>query len=367
MDLISEKSQCCGCMACVDVCPQHAIVAKPDSEGFLYPRRNQELCINCGRCKDVCPFSDQEFGEEPRQYFAVQAKNMMLRKESTSGAVFPIVAEAVLEQGGVVYGAGFNSSMKVVHQKATDRNDLNLLTKTKYVQSETMGVFRCVQQDLQEGKEVLFVGTPCQVEALKRFLLKEYSNLLLVDLICYGVPSPGVWARYIAYLEKTYHGKLTSFQFRDKRGQNNGHLISYRIENQEYVEDYEENPFIMMYRSNCLLRPSCHVCPFSSVKRSSDITIGDFWGIEKISPGIDDGMGTSLVMLRSKRGTELWKNLQNRFYYFECSREAAEQPRLVSPTLPSPRRKLFFALYRVLPFSVFVWMKRFRRFWCGSG
>lgn len=366
MDLISEKSRCCGCMACVDICPQNAIAAEADAEGFLYPKMNQALCINCRRCKDVCPFSDQEFGETPRQYFAVQAKSKTLREESTSGAVFPMIAEAILEQSGAVYGAGFNSSMQVVHRRAANRDNLNSLTKTKYVQSDTTGTFRCVQQDLQEGKEVLFVGTPCQVEALKRFLPKEYSNLLLVDLVCYGVPSPGVWARYIAYLEKTYHGKLVSFQFRDKRGQNNGHLISYRIGDQEYVEDYEENLFISMYVSNCTLRPSCHVCPFISVKRSSDITLGDFWGIEKVFPNIDDGMGTSLVMLRSKRGIELWENLQNRFYYLECSREAAEQPRLVSPTIPSPRRKLFFALFRVLPFGVFVWMKRFRRFWCGS-
>lgn len=367
MRLFSEKSQCCGCMACVDQCPQNAIAVETDREGFLYPKISQELCINCRRCKNVCPFFGQESGEQPRKYMAVQAKSIALRERSTSGAVFPVAAEAVLERGGVVYGAGFDSSMHVIHQRAAGCEDLNCLTKTKYVQSDTTGIFRCVQQDLREGKRVLFVGTPCQVEALKRFLPKEYQNLLLMDLICYGVPSPGIWARYIAHLEKKYHGKLTSFQFRDKRGCNNGHLVSYRIGDQERVEDYEKNLFSFMYASNCMLRPSCHTCPFASVKRSSDITIGDFWGVETVSPNMDDGMGTSLVMLRSERGMELWESIRDQFCYLECSREAAEQPRLGSPTPPSPRRRLFFALYHVLPFGAFERMIRFRRFWHGGG
>lgn len=188
------------------------------------------------------------------------------------------------------------------------------------------------------GKQVLFAGTPCQAEALRRFLQKKYANLLLVDLICYGVSSPGIWARYTAYLEKKCHGTLTGFQFRDKRGCDNGHTVSYKVGSREYVEKYCSNLFTSMYASNCMLRPSCHVCPFTTVERNSDVTIGDFWGIERISPKMDDGMGTSLVMLRSEQGITLWESLRDRFYHIECGHKEALQPRLVSPTSPSPQR-----------------------------
>lgn len=362
MKLFSEKSQCCGCMACVDICPRNAVVIKTDAEGFLYPYVRQDHCVNCGRCKDVCPLPRKDAGELPGKYFAAQAKNERLREVSTSGGVFPVLAEAVLEQGGMVYGAGFDNTMRVVHQRAVSRDELEHLKRTKYVQSSTAGIFCRVQQDLKMGKQVLFIGTPCQSYALQRFLQKDYSNLLLVDLICYGVPSPGIWERYTAYLEKKHHGKLTEFQFRDKRGCDNGHTVSYRIGGKEYVEKYSNSPFVSMYFSNHMLRPSCYTCPFTTVKRSSDITIGDFWGNGKITKQMDDGMGTSLVMLRSKRGVELWESIRERFDHIECSLEEAVQPRLISPTPQPSKRRLFLLLYRRLPFGVFAQAKRIRRF-----
>lgn len=361
MELFSKKSQCCGCMACADACPQDAIIIETDFEGFGYPKIKRKLCINCGRCKRVCPLSVQVSGEQPRRYFAAQAKDPVLRETSTSGAVFPVLAAAMLERGGIVYGAGFDSSMRIVHQRVVGCGELARITQTKYVQSETAGIFQCVLQDLRMGKQVLFAGTPCQAEALRCFLAKKYANLLLVDLVCYGVSSPGIWARYTAYLEKKHHGTLSRFQFRDKRGCDNGHTVSYRVGNREFVEKYEDSLFAFMYASNCMLRPSCHVCPFTTVKRRSDITIGDFWGIEKIYPEMDDGMGTSLVMLRSEQGTTLWESLRDRFYRIECGQREALQPRLISPTPPSPQRRLFLALCRILPFEVFVGINGIRR------
>lgn len=360
MELFTKKSQCCGCMACADICPQDAIILETDSEGFCYPRIRRELCTDCKRCKTVCPFAVQTPKETPRRYYAAQAKEPGLRGRSTSGAAFPVMAAAVLERGGVVYGAGFDASMRVAHQRASDRGGLERIMQTKYVQSETAGIFRCVRQDLQTGKQVLFAGTPCQAEALRRFLGKKYANLVLVDLICYGVSPPGIWERYTAYLEKKHHGTLTAFQFRDKRGCDNGHTVSYKVGGREYAEKFDGNLFTSMYASNCMLRPSCHACPFTSVERGSDITIGDFWGIEKLSPEMDDGMGTSLVMLRSEQGTALWESVRERFCHIECIREDALQPRLVSPTLPSPRRRLFFAMQRILPFGAIAGIKKAR-------
>lgn len=357
MELFTKKSQCCGCMACADACPQDAIIIETDPEGFWYPKIKQKLCTNCGCCKVVCPLASGTSGERPHRYFAAQAKDIALRETSTSGAVFPVLAAAVMEQGGIVYGAGFDASMRVIHQRVSSYDELDRITKTKYVQSGTAGIFRQVQHDLQMGKQVLFVGTPCQAEALRRFLKKEYANLLLVDLICYGVASPGIWARYTAYLEKKYHGKLTGFQFRDKRGRDNGHTVSYKVGGREYVEKYDGSLFAFMYASNCMLRPSCHVCPFTTVERNSDVTIGDFWGIDKIAPKLDDGMGTSLVMLRSEQGAEIWQSIQGRLNHIECGHQKVLQPRLVSPTQPSSKRWLFFALHRILPFEAFVLIK----------
>lgn len=366
MKLFSEKSHCCGCMACADICPKQAVTIQPDGEGFSYPTVQENLCINCNLCTAVCPMPQRGPKGQSLQYFAAQAKDPTLRDISTSGAVFPILAEYVLEAGGVVYGAAFDGSMRLVHQRVNHRNELCRLMRSKYIQSDTVGVFRSVKADLCSGKQVLFIGTPCQAEALRRFLGRKYPNLLLVDLICYGVPSPGVWKKYVEYLEKKHGGRLTEFYFRDKRFCNDGHTISYKINDKEHLEEYSQNPYTSMYFSDCILRPSCHNCRFTTLERSSDMTIGDFWGIGKKAPQMDDGMGTSLIILHSDRGREVWEKIQDKFCSMACSEGEILQPRLVSPTQSSRRRRLFWALYHKLPFTVVIKLfacKRTRRFW----
>lgn len=366
MKLFSEKNQCCGCMACADICPQNAIHMNVDSEGFLYPEVSEELCTSCNCCKKVCPMTDIAPHARPLKYFAAQAKDQTLREAGASGGVSPVLAEYVLERGGVVYGAAFDDSMHVAHQRADNRDGLGRLARSKYIQSETAGIFRCVQKDLQMGLETLFVGTPCQTEALRRFLPRKYPNLLLVDLICYGVPSPGVWAKYVSYLEKKRRGHMTGFRFRENEMHDNGQAVWYQIDGREYVETYSDNVFMPMFFSNCMLRPSCHNCPFTTVERSSDITIGDFWNVENRLPQINDGMGTSLVILHSEKGAQIWDEVQNRFLCMECREDKVMQPRLVSPSPVSTQRQLFFSLYHRLPFSVVAGLfhnKISRRFW----
>ena len=367
MEPCVEKARCCGCMACVDACPHEAVAVRRDSEGFPYPKIRQELCTKCNRCQAVCPMPEKAFEAEYRRCFAVQAKDVGLRAAGSSGGVFPVLAEYVLEHGGVVYGAGFDTSMRVIHQKAASCAELSRLTQSKYVQSDTEGVFRSVQQELGLGKQVLFVGTPCQAEALRRFLPRNAPNLLLVDLICYGVPSPGVWERYAAYLEKKHHGRLTEFHFRDKQLCNNGRAVCYKIDGKEYFETLSENLFTSIYFSNYALRPSCHVCPFTTAVRGSDITIGDFWEVETRLPQMDDGMGTSSVILHSETGNRMWDLIQDRFRYVECCEEQVMQPRLLFPTPPSSKRRLFFALYQGFPFFMLaegmrMWKKARRYF-----
>lgn len=354
MELFTEKNQCCGCMACADICPRGAITARRDREGFVYPELRRELCVDCGQCRAVCPLSGGKPESRTRRYLAAQAKDPALRDVSTSGAMFPILAERVLEEGGAVYGAAFDGAMRVTHQRAASREELGPLIQSKYVQSDTAGVFCRVRQDLREGRQVLFVGTPCQTEALRRFCPEGTPNLFLVDLICYGVPSPGIWARYVSHLEKRHRGPLTQFHFRDKRMGNDGHTVSYTAGGTEYVKDYLADLFSAMYFSNLMHRPSCHACPFTTVERGSDLTIGDFWGVEKVFPDWNDGMGTSLVIVHSARGQALWESVRGRLRWGECRREDALQPRLLSPTPPVSRRWLFFSLYRVLPFGLFL-------------
>lgn len=345
MDLFSQKSQCCGCMACVDRCFQKAISIFKDKEGFEYPKINEKLCIDCKACQSVCPFHLPLEKKEPTHYFAIQAKDSTLRENSSSGGFFPVIASLILQEGGIVYGAGLNEKMQVKHMRITNLEKLNQITKTKYVQSQMQGIFPLVKQDLKQGKPVLFVGTPCQAEALQRFLKRKYDNLILMDLICYGVASPGIWEDYVDFLEKKHRGKMNQFYFRDKRKKDNGHTVSYQIDGQEYTQSFTQNFFTALYSSSCILRPSCYACPFTSIKRNSDFTIGDFWGIEKVFSTFDDGMGTSLVLMRLEKENALWQKLQEKLHWMECTKKEALQPRLLSPTFYPKKRKLIFAGY----------------------
>ena len=352
MDLFQAKTQCCGCSACMDACPQKAIVSREDEEGFCYPMILRESCVECGRCEKVCPWKGKENKEELRKFLGAQAKNDELRQTSTSGGAFPVLAEHILRLGGVVYGAGLDGSMRLTHQRAGSHEELALLIQTKYIQSDMAGVYQMIRRDLQNGRNVLFAGTPCQTEAVRKYFGTAYPGLVLLDLICYGVPSPGIWKDYVRYLEEKHRGKLKAFHFRDKRNRNNGHTVSYQVDGREFVRAYGRDPFIAMFNSNCILRPSCHACKFSTPQRNSDITIGDFWGIEKKAPDMDDGMGTSLMILHTRKAVQLWEAVRDCFRYIECAEHESLQPRLISPTAAAKKRGLFFKLYRKVPFGL---------------
>ena len=201
---------------------------------------------------------------------------------------------------------------------------------------------------------MLFCGTPCQSQALRLFLGQEYDTLIVVDLVCYGVPSPGIWENYVKYLEYRHHGKMTEFSFRDKRAQDYGHTCAYVINGEEYAGSLFQDRFCRMYFKNYILRPSCHSCKFCTVDRSSDFTIGDFWGIEKVKPEIDDGMGTSLVILHTEKAREIWEAVRDETFWFCCEEKDVLQPRLTEPTEAAKSRGFFMAFYRMLPFSLLL-------------
>lgn len=354
MKLYEKKENCCGCGACAEVCPGGAVRMVSDGEGFRYPEVDQKKCLNCGRCEQVCPLKRTWKGTGVNQYFGVQAKDEAVRHASSSGGMFPVLAEYVFRRGGFVYGAAFDGEMQVVHRKAGTGEELEALKETKYVQSSLEGVYRSIDRQLREGRWVLFCGTPCQVQALKLYLNREYPWLLLAALVCYGVPSPGIWASYVKYLERKHGGKMTAFSFRDKRGRDNGHVRAYTVGGKEHADKLEKDLYCQMYFRNYILRPSCHACGYCSTERDCDFTLGDFWGIEKVRPEADDGMGTSLVILHTKKAEEIWEEVKGDLSWFPCGRTEILQPRLTGPTARAGGRGLYMALYKMLPFSLFL-------------
>lgn len=354
MKMFVEKKNCSGCGACVDACQSGAVSMVRDAEGFWYPKINRKKCTDCGRCGQVCPLKRQERTIDNNLYYGVQAKEEAVRYSSSSGGIFSILAQYVFGKQGSVYGAGYHGRMKVVHKEVRNMRQLEEIKRTKYVQSDMTGVYRKIEGQLKEGRWVLFCGTPCQAHALRLFLNRSYSNLIVVDLVCYGVPSPGIWQSYVNYLERRHNGQMTDFSFRDKRKADNGHTCSYVIDRVEYSYSLYIDPYCKMYFTNYILRPSCYNCHYCMVERESDFTIGDFWGIEKIKPEIDDGMGTSIVMLHTDQAKDIWNDIQSELNWFTCTKEEILQPRLISPTIAAEKRGELMRWYRILPFSSFI-------------
>lgn len=348
-----RRTACCGCAACADACPTGAVRMVPDGEGFRYPAVDEARCVRCGRCEAVCPLGQSSAGDGGRRSLGARAREDVLRLGSSSGGVFPVLAEYVLRRRGVVFGAAFGKSMEVIHREAWSAAELEALRGTKYVQSRTDGVYCRAEKLLKKGIWVLFCGTPCQVCGLRRFLGREYPRLLLVDLVCYGVPSPGLWRDYTAFLERR-RGSLTAFSFRDKRNRDHGHTRAYTAGGREYTAKLSGDLYCAMYFANLTIRPSCHACVFAGPERESDFTLGDFWGVGQVRPEADDGMGVSLVILHTDRARKIWSEVQEAFDWFFCEEAAALQPRLKGPTPPSQLRGVCMGLYRMLPPGVFL-------------
>lgn len=356
-----EKLQCVGCGACVEVCPVGAISLKNDKMGFGYVKIEKQKCTNCGKCKRVCPAKTaNNLGNEPT-YYSLQANNE-IRKTSTSGGAFHLLATWILHEGGVVIGAAM-VNQRVKHICIREKADLRLLSGSKYVQSDTTGIFKETREMLENGKNVLFSGTPCQVEALRSFLDKDYDNLWLVDLICNGVASPDLWRKYVRQLERQFGAKLLEFRFRDKRNADDGHTVVAVFENGEQEWSMYEDKFCQTYFSNISRRRECGQCLFCTDRRNADITLGDFWGVENALPKWNDGMGTSLVLAHSVKGKEMIEKLKRQGKeagldkIVEISAVDAFQPRLLYPQGNRTLLPMIQMMYSVLPCR--IWMKLF--------
>lgn len=343
-----SNSLCCGCSACYNVCSQQAISMAFDNEGFLYPVIDEQKCIGCNACARVCPVKNGALKQEytVRAYAAYNKDNIQ-RMNSSSGGVFPAIAEYILLHNGVVFGAAFDKNYQVVHTKIDSISELYKLQGSKYVQSILGKVFLMVRTELLAKKMVLFSGTPCQIEGLKKFLGKEYSTLYTIDLICHGVPAPKIWEKY---LDEEYGiSNITNISFRNKKhGWGNFDLT---IETKNYIQHeasdvsiYKES-FLRGFLKELYLRPSCHNCAFKGIDHASDITLGDLWGSKEICPQfIKDDKGISVVFIQSCKGEFLINQLDSKLIFNEVSVNEAINHNLamVQSEIPHPDRELFF-------------------------
>lgn len=341
-----ENLTCCGCTACYAICPKGAITMQEDSEGFKYPAIDKSKCIDCGLCCKVCPLDKKlENVIAPAASFACTAKDKNFARQSSSGGVFAILANMYVKEQAVIYGAAFDDNLNVCHIRADKKDELKSLYTSKYVQSDMGNTFRQVKGDLDNGKKVLFAGTPCQVAGLKSYLQKDYLNLLSVDFICHGVPSPLVWQRYIIAMEKKLNNKITEISFRDKKdGWKNYYFKLSTANGDVFYEKHGENIYMKGFLKDLYLRPSCYDCKFKTLHRASDITLADFWGIEKILPEINVEKGVSLCWASSEKGdTILDKALKQTIYEQVDLNEAIKHnPSAITSVKRHKNRNKFF-------------------------
>ena len=313
MDNIIEKCRCTGCHACFNACPANAIEMIDDEKtGFKYPVINQEKCINCGKCKKVCPVIESCEAEEIHYAFACYNKNMDERLNSSSGGIFILLAKEVINRGGVVFGACFDNEFNVVHSYAESINDLSKFMTSKYVQSSIGETYKEAKSFLDDGRLVYFSGTPCQIEGLLSYLGKNYDNLITQDIICHGVPSPKAWEAYKKYRLFADGKKPMRINFRQKDDGWNLYALSLQYNDSAYKTNHHDDLFMQAFLRNACLRDSCYNCSFKKYYRKSDITLADFWGIKNVCPEMDpDNKGTSLVLVSSNKGKDLFNSVSN--------------------------------------------------------
>lgn len=315
---------CVGCHACQVVCPHNAISMTADASGFLYPVVDLEECTECGRCTRACPVLNPPPANSLPEAYACMACDDALREGSSSGGVFGLLGQQVVDAGGVVFGAVLDESLDVVHDWAESDESLSRLRRSKYVQSRMGDTYRRVRGALKSDRKVLFSGTPCQVAGLKSYLGRDYGQLLCVDIVCHGVPSPRVWNRYLEHLEGLYQSKPVTAAFRRKdEGWREFSLAVGFDSGAEHRMTLREDPFLRAFLSDVCLRPSCHACRFKGLERSADITLADFWGVERVAPEMDDDRGTSLVLVHSAAGREAFGGVGEALVSKSVSVEAA--------------------------------------------
>lgn len=306
------KSNCCGCKVCASVCKKNAISFEYDEEGFWYPKIDAEKCVDCGACRKVCSFSEKELQplKDENQFYAVFSKDDEILAASTSGGLFTHISDYILENGGVVFGHCYDAKLNVICMQADTKERRNFFRGSKYVQSDMGNIYPAIKEKTKNGVPVLVSGTPCQIDAVKKYFNENIpENLVLLEIICHGVPSPKIFKDYISLIEEKKGKRIVNFEFRRK---DNGWITPLRMisyaDGTSCGELLNADAFNNLFQgTDCILRPSCYLCRYAGKARVADISIGDFWGVEKEEPEMfNDNKGCSLVLINTKKGEQFF-------------------------------------------------------------
>jgi acetyltransferase-like isoleucine patch superfamily enzyme/coenzyme F420-reducing hydrogenase beta subunit len=356
---ITDKSQCCGCNACGDICPKDAITFKTDIEGFWYPEVNKDKCIDCGLCEKVCPIINvKELKKNDFKTplcYAAHHKNLEIRFDSTSGGVFSAFAEEIYKKGGYVGGVVYNEDWSASHFISNNKEDLKRLRSSKYLQSNAEGFYNKVKEAVTTGVPVLVCGTPCQMAALRRFLRKDYDNLIILDFICHSIASPKAHRKYFDYLEEKEGSKVVYFKAKNKElGWRSLTKKSMFANGKSYYGIKDKDLYSRAYHSNMIDRLSCYHCQFKGYPRIADITLADFWGVEKVAKQLDNNTGTSAILVNSRKGEDFIQKVSKRLIIQEVKIEDIQpfNRALVQPSIrPNYNRDDFFKDLETMPFD----------------
>ena len=345
------ENKCYGCRACEQICPKNAIQMIENEEGFLVPKVDEKKCIKCKLCVLKCPHYNIKNLKTNNNIatYAAKTKNPIEQKQSSSGGIFPVIARYILEQNGVVFGCGLNNNIMAEHIAIYEKEELERLKGSKYVQSNTKNTFKNVKELLEQNKKVLYSGTPCQIAGLKTFLNKEYENLYTIDLVCHGVPSPKLFQKYIKWLEEKEKKHIIEFKFRTKENCSWGLYYKYELDNKrKKYGSANLSPYYKAFLNGDIYREVCYKCQFADVQRTSDITLADYWGIEKQHPEFSDMKGISAVLINTKKGEKLFDDLKDEIIFLKSDIEKVKlkNKNLYQPTnRPKIRNNIYKGIY----------------------
>ena len=345
---INDKNKCSGCHACASICPKQCIEMRRDQEGFLYPQVQKELCVQCGQCERICPVLHRAPVNRAPTIYAAYSPNDDLRLRSSSGGVFSLLAEHIIGQGGAVFGAGFDKSFRLAHTCAEASGELEALRGSKYVQSAVGDTLKQAKALLEQGRPVLYTGTPCQIGGLRAYLQRDYDNLYTQDIICHGAPSPMIWEKYMALREGEAGQRLEHVSFRSKDSGWKQYSVKLSFSGGKvYQRRAQSDLYMRGFLADLYLRPSCHACAFKAISRQSDLTLADFWGIQSVFPGFDDDKGASMVLVNSSKGQRLFEAIRGQMRVEERTVEPSAaahcNPAMVKSAAPHRNRDEFFA------------------------
>lgn len=348
---ILEKNECCGCSSCVQKCPKNAISMIENEEGFLYPVIDKEKCIDCGLCMKVCPQLNELKKQEENypQTYAMYNKNENELLKSSSGGIFSVIANYVFENNGIVFGAAYDEKLNVNHIKVENKEELEKLRSSKYVQSNIQNTYKEAEQKLKEEKIVLFTGTPCQIQGLNSYLMKSYENLITCDLVCHGVPSQKLFKVYLKYLSNKFKSPVKKYNFRSKSKYGWGLFAEVVTEdNKKYYIKSDIDPYYSNFLECNTYRESCYKCHYTNYNRISDLTLADYWGVSSIHPKFYSEKGISLILVNNKKGENVLNKVLPNIDKIDTNLDyaASKNKNLIRPShRPEVRNTIYNEIY----------------------